>query len=85
MCAMSALGMEHGNAICYSGYREGQHPDRGDGAVNPSREEILQDLMNAMLEQDLVRVRSILRESVSGFSPDPTLVDPTNVTGMRAK
>lgn len=52
---------------------------------NPDRlEEILQDLMNAMLEQDLVRVRSILRESVSGFSPDPTLVDPTNVTGMRA-
>jgi len=31
-------------AIAYSGYREGQHPDRGDGAVNPSREEILEDL-----------------------------------------
>jgi len=31
-------------AIAYSGFREGQHPDRGDGAVNPSREEILEDL-----------------------------------------
>ena len=31
-------------AICYSGYREGQHPDRGDGAVNPSYEETLEDL-----------------------------------------
>ena len=28
-------------AIAYSGFREGQHPDRGDGAVNPSDEEIL--------------------------------------------
>jgi len=31
-------------AICYSGFRKGQHPDRGDGAVNPSSEEILEDL-----------------------------------------
>lgn len=31
-------------AICYSGFRDGQHPDRGDGAVNPSEEEILEDL-----------------------------------------
>ena len=31
-------------AIAYSGFREGQHPDRGNGAVNPSREEILEDL-----------------------------------------
>lgn len=31
-------------AICYSGFREGQHPDRGDGAVNPSYEETLEDL-----------------------------------------
>jgi len=31
-------------AVAYSGFREGQHPDRGDGAVNPSREEILEDL-----------------------------------------
>ena len=31
-------------AVAYSGYREGQHPDRGDGAVNPSDAEILEDL-----------------------------------------
>jgi exo-beta-1,3-glucanase (GH17 family) len=31
-------------AMSYSGFREGQHPDRGDGANNPSRAEILEDL-----------------------------------------
>jgi len=31
-------------AVAYSGYRMGQHPDRGDGAINPSEDEILQDL-----------------------------------------
>ncbi len=31
-------------AICYSGFRKGQHPDRGNGAVNPSDAEILEDL-----------------------------------------
>jgi exo-beta-1,3-glucanase (GH17 family) len=31
-------------AVCYSGFREGQHPDRGDGAVNPTEEQILEDL-----------------------------------------
>jgi len=31
-------------AVSYSGFREGQHPDRGAGAVNPSRAEILEDL-----------------------------------------
>lgn len=31
-------------AVAYSGFREGQHPDRGEGAINPSREEILEDL-----------------------------------------
>jgi len=31
-------------AVGYSGFREGQHPDRGDGAVNPSDAEILEDL-----------------------------------------
>jgi len=32
------------SAVCYSGFRSGQHPDRGNGAVNPSEEEILEDL-----------------------------------------
>jgi exo-beta-1,3-glucanase (GH17 family) len=31
-------------AIGYSGYRSGQHPDRGDGANNPTEEQILEDL-----------------------------------------
>lgn len=31
-------------AVAYSGFREGQHPDRGDGAVNPGDAEILEDL-----------------------------------------
>ena len=31
-------------AIAYSGFRSGQHPDRGDGAKNPSFEEIVEDL-----------------------------------------
>ena len=31
-------------AVAYSGFREGQHPDRGEGAVNPSRDEISEDL-----------------------------------------
>ena len=38
-------------AVCYSGFREGQHPDRGDGAVNPSYEETLEDLQ--ILSKDL--------------------------------
>ena len=32
------------NAVAYSGFRTGQHPDRGEGAVNPSDEQILEDL-----------------------------------------
>lgn len=31
-------------AVAYSGFRHGQHPDRGSGAVYPSDENILEDL-----------------------------------------
>jgi exo-beta-1,3-glucanase (GH17 family) len=31
-------------AVCYSGFRTGQHPDRGEGANNPSKEQVLEDL-----------------------------------------
>lgn len=31
-------------AVSYSGFRLGQHPDRGDGAVNPGDQEVLEDL-----------------------------------------
>jgi len=40
----SALIADEIMAVTYSGFREGQHPDRGDGAVNPSVDEILEDL-----------------------------------------
>jgi exo-beta-1,3-glucanase (GH17 family) len=30
--------------VCYSGFRSDQHPDRGDGAVNPSDAQVLEDL-----------------------------------------
>ena len=36
--------------VCYSGFRKGQHPDRGEGAVNPTESEILEDLQ--ILERD---------------------------------
>jgi exo-beta-1,3-glucanase (GH17 family) len=32
------------NAVCYSGFRHGQHPDMGNGAKNPTDGEILEDL-----------------------------------------
>ena len=31
-------------ALSYSGFRKGQHPDRGDGAKNPSEAQIIEDL-----------------------------------------
>jgi exo-beta-1,3-glucanase (GH17 family) len=40
----SALLCGFKKAVCYSGFRHGQHPDRGNGAVNPSEKEILEDL-----------------------------------------
>ena len=43
-------------AVAYSGFRSGQHPDRGDGAVNPSREEILEDL-NILVEHGFRLIR----------------------------
>ena len=43
-------------AVAYSGFREGQHPDRGDGAVNPSDAEILEDL-EIMLAHDFGLIR----------------------------
>ena len=43
-------------AVAYSGYREGQHPDRGEGAVNPSDAEILEDLQ-ILVEHDLDLIR----------------------------
>ena len=35
-------GVQRG--VCYSGFRHGQHPDRGAGAVNPTDPQMLEDL-----------------------------------------
>ena len=43
-------------AMSYSGFRAGQHPDRGNGAKNPSREEILEDLQ-ILVENDFTLIR----------------------------
>jgi exo-beta-1,3-glucanase (GH17 family) len=43
-------------AVAYSGFREGQHPDRGEGAVNPARSEILEDL-EILINHDLRLIR----------------------------
>ncbi len=53
----SALVAGEVMAMAYSGFREGQHPDRGDGAANPSDEEILEDLEILMAHGfDLIRL-----------------------------
>lgn len=43
-------------AVAYSGFRKGQHPDRGDGAVNPTDEQILEDL-KILVTHDLSLIR----------------------------
>lgn len=43
-------------AVAYSGFREGQHPDRGNGANNPTPEQILEDL-NILVEHDFKLIR----------------------------
>ena len=42
-------------AVAYSGFRHGQHPDRGDGAVFPSEENIIEDL--GILARDFGLIR----------------------------
>ena len=43
-------------AVAYSGFRAGQHPDRGAGAVNPSAAEILEDLQ-ILVAHDFTLIR----------------------------
>ena len=52
-------------AMAYSGFREGQHPDRGEGAVNPSEAETLEDLQ-ILLDHGfkLIRVYDTYENSV---------------------
>lgn len=51
------LGGTH-EALCYSGFRTGQHPDRGTGAINPTKAQILEDLtlMSEHLDTKLIRL-----------------------------
>lgn len=42
-------------AVCYSGFRTGQHPDRGEGAKNPTDEQILEDLQ--IISKDFTIIR----------------------------
>jgi len=41
MDVFKKLGLEYANAICYSGFRDGQHP----GGVSPSYQEVKEDLL----------------------------------------
>lgn len=43
-------------AVAYSGFRAGQHPDRGNGAKNPSSDEILEDL-RLLIDHDFGLIR----------------------------
>ena len=45
------------DAVCYSGFRSGQHPDRGEGAVNPSYDEVLEDLIILSEQCDFKLIR----------------------------
>jgi len=48
-----AINVEHGNAICYSGYREGQNPRDG---IYPSYEQVREDLLILEKNWNLLRV-----------------------------
>jgi len=52
----SALLADETMAVAYSGFRLGQHPDRGEGANNPSEAEVLEDLQ-ILLKHDLKLIR----------------------------
>ena len=62
-CTLYALPMPETNlvfdeqwAVAYSGFRKGQHPDRGFGAKNPTYEQTLEDL-EILLEYDFKLIR----------------------------
>ena len=50
-------------AICYSGFRKGQHPDRGDGAVNPTDAEILEHARSTLRDVDAAGSRIVLEHA----------------------
>ena len=61
----STIKMKHGNAICYSGYREGQVP----GQVYPSYDEIKEDLeilSKNWSHAEVVRLQPARRDGTAG-------------------
>ncbi len=56
-------------AVCYSGFRSGQHPDRGEGAKNPSADEVLEDLQ--IIQNDMGF--KLIRLYDSGVNSEMTL------------
>lgn len=56
-------------AVCYSGFRSGQHPDRGEGAKNPSDAEVLEDLQIISKEMGF----KLIRLYDSGVNSETTL------------
>lgn len=52
----SNLVFEEQWAVAYSGFRKGQHPDRGFGAKNPTYEQTLEDL-NILLDYNFKLIR----------------------------
>lgn len=44
-------------AVAYSGFRHAQHPDRGEGAINPTDEQILEDLKILIRESNFGLIR----------------------------
>jgi exo-beta-1,3-glucanase (GH17 family) len=63
-------------AVAYSGFREGQHPDRGNGAKNPSDTEILEDL-KILLNHDLDLIR--LYDSGENSAATLKIIDQHNL------
>ncbi len=54
------IGQSHGNAICYSGYREGQDPRRG---IFPSYAEIKEDLLILAKNWSFIRLYDCSRHA----------------------
>ncbi len=64
VATISSMNLVHANAICYSGYREGQNPREG---IYPSYKEVKEDL------QILASNWSYLRIYDSGFHAELVL------------
>ena len=50
---MAALGLDHGNAICYSGYRDGQSPHN---RTFPSYDQVREDLLILAKKWEYIRL-----------------------------